>query len=174
MNRTSTPPSLGAPPIKADHHPLPPGREHRRAGQKLLARNRTSTSTSSARPPIESPSPPALSSWGRRACPERAQRVEGCRQADEGAFTRMSIARGMNGNLHATPSSALGPASVNRAYLLKRPPHPPSEPSPPARNRGGRRALDLGCRQFHSACEKCRLTRHRVNGYSPSPGVAAR
>ena len=56
-------------------------------------------------------------------------------KADEGAFHKGVI---------RAPSSALGPASVNRPYLVKRPPHPPSAPSPPAKNRGGRRALDEG------------------------------
>ena len=78
----------------------------------------------SAVPPIESPSPPALFSWGRR-----------CRRRMRGRFTRMSFAR-----LPALSDQA----SVNRAYLVKRPPHPASPPSPPARNRGGRRALDEG------------------------------
>ena len=77
----------------------------------------------SAIPPIESPSPPAVSCWGRR-----------CRR-------RM---RGVSQGVIRAPSSALGPASVNRPYLVKRPPHPPSAPSPPAKNRGGRRALDEG------------------------------
>gem|GEM_PF-3454661 len=56
-------------------------------------------------------------------------------KADEGAFHAYVI---------RAPSSALGPATVNRATLVKRPPHPPSAPSPPTRNRGGRRALDEG------------------------------
>src|SRR5216684_6112487 len=73
---------------------------------------------------VESPSPPALFSWGRR-----------CRRRMRGRFTTYVI---------RAPSSALGPASVNHAYFVKRPPHPPSAPSPPARNRGGRRALDEG------------------------------
>src|SRR5437763_12480081 len=47
----------------------------------------------SAGPPIESPSPPALFSWGRRACPERAKRVEGCRRRMRGRFTSTSFAR---------------------------------------------------------------------------------
>ena len=67
-------------------------------------------------------------------------------KADEGAFHEDVI---------RAPSSALPPASVNRAYLVKCPPHPASPPfdslrslragpSPPARNRGVRRALDEG------------------------------
>ena len=67
--------------------------------------------------------------------PSAFQLGEKVPKADEGAFHEFVI---------CAPSSVLGPASVNREYLVKHPPHPPSAPSPPARNRGGRRALDEG------------------------------
>jgi|GEM_PF-544574 len=67
--------------------------------------------------------------------PSAFQLGEKVAKPDEGAFHEDVIRE---------PSSVLGPASVNREYLVKRPPHPPSAPSPPARNRGGRRALDEG------------------------------
>jgi len=67
--------------------------------------------------------------------PSAFQLGEKVPKADEGAFHKDVI---------RAPSSAIGPASVNRAYLVKRPPHPASPPSPPARNRVGRRALDEG------------------------------
>src|SRR5437763_4931193 len=91
--------------------------------------------------------------------PSAFQLGEKVPKADEGAFHEYVI---------RAPSSALGPASVHRASLVKRPPHPPSAPfdslrslragsSPPAEKRWGRRALDWrSCRE-----RKARTTPHR-------------
>jgi hypothetical protein len=60
--------------------------------------------------------------------PSAFQLGEKVPKADEGAFHEYVI---------RAPSSALGPASVNRPYLVKRPPHPASPPSPPQETAGG-------------------------------------
>src|SRR5258706_345826 len=68
-------PSPPRPTQRADHHPLSLGSGCRLFGAELSKMNCTSTLPNLGGPPIESPSPPAFPSWGRR-----------CRQADEGAF----------------------------------------------------------------------------------------
>ena len=86
---------------------------------------------------------------GRRACPERAKRVEGCRQADEGAALAMKLsvfARVLGPFMKIvhfsartnTPSSASGTlrlASLAQGRLF----------SPPLKNAVGRRMLDEHC-----------------------------
>ena len=125
MNCTSTPPRLGGPLIDCQH---PVGGQT--GGDVALCERFVLGSTSNR----ESFSPSGFL---------LGEKVP---KADEGAFHEDVI---------RAPSSALPPASVNRAYLIKRPPHPASPPfdslrslragsSPPARNRGVRRALDEG------------------------------
>ncbi len=91
----------------------------------------SSSASCSAVPLIESPSPPALFSWGRR-----------CRQADEGAF-HADVGRSPAECNHLCDAFNRSWTSVGTSRLSRmRPPHPPSAPSPPAKNRGGRRTLD--------------------------------
>ena len=120
-----------------------------------------------ATPFIESPSPPAVSLRGRRACPERAERVEGCRRRMRGAlyercaiYPRWSESARRRANYvrvkrplirlrHLLPQLkiaggeglSIGGAAENErlAQLHNVPSLPPT-----------------GWRQFHSACEKCR------------------
>ncbi len=78
--------------------------------------------------------------------------------------SRLHTDRRMRGRFTRTPQNGSN-AYVGRSRLSrKRPPHPPSAPSPPAKNRVGRRALDetawrevTRCRRPNLACEKCGL-----------------
>src|ERR1700686_3197516 len=94
------------------------------------------SSAKSARDPVTSRALlPRGFQRGRRACPERAKRVEGCRQADEGAALAMKL---------SVFARVLGPFMKIVHFSART--NPPSSASgtfsPPLKNAVGRRTLD--------------------------------
>jgi hypothetical protein len=98
--------------------------------------------------PVESPSPP------------RFLAGEKVPKADEGAFHAYVIrTRELNGAmLPPTPSSDLGPASVNREYHVYAPLIRLRHLLPPQKTAGGEGLSTRGVVVLQECCEKCGLT----------------
>src|SRR5229473_3526460 len=81
---------------------------------------------------------------------------EGADRRMRGPFTSTRFARELYGNVNA----GLQAVSDKRRQITHsrvRPPHPPPAPSPPAKNRGGRRALDERTGSAQEGSGKCGL-----------------